>query len=91
MKMRPADFDALHDAIRDSFSTDVKPFADYREGYRAAGRSDKHFRWDCLHFSGFNVRPLYSYLNDSHIDTALRRIVNLLDCNSQKDEVDLIR
>lgn len=36
---------------------------------------DKRFRWDLLAASRFPVCDLYAYLNDVHIDTALRSIV----------------
>ena len=39
---------------------------------------NKRFRWDCFSGAGlskFACEELYSYLNDSHIDTALRSIV----------------
>lgn len=47
--------------------------------YRAAGHSDKRFRWDCFraakiegNSTAWQYRVLYPYLNDSHCDTALR-------------------
>jgi hypothetical protein len=42
--------------------------------YRAKGLSDKRLRWDVLHASKFPIVPLYSYLDDEHIDTALKMI-----------------
>ena len=86
--MRQTDFDALHEAIRDSFSPggrnfiEGKGFSDYRKSYHAAGFSDERFRWDCLWSSGFDTSPRFSYLDDSHIDTALRRIIELLECGA---------
>ena len=44
--------------------------------YTAAGLSDERWRWDLLWSSGFDTRKFYSYLKDSHIDTALRQITN---------------
>jgi hypothetical protein len=41
------------------------------KGYQKLGRSRKRFRWDILWASKFNVNPLYDYLEDSNIDTAL--------------------
>lgn len=43
--------------------------------YQKAGFSEERFRWDLLHLSGFNLKPLHEYLNDSHIDTALKNIL----------------
>jgi hypothetical protein len=43
--------------------------------YKAAGLSDKRLRWDALYKCGLTswiCDNLYSYLNDDHIDTALR-------------------
>lgn len=50
----------------------------WRDRYKVDGLSDMRFRWDCLHISRFDVCSLYAYLNDSHIDTALKRIVKEL-------------
>lgn len=46
--------------------------------YEAAGLSHERFRWDVLRATGkmnWVCDVLYSYLDDSHIDTALRSIV----------------
>ena len=43
------------------------------------GYTDKKIRWLLLNGSGltpFVCNTLYKYLNDSHIDTALRKITN---------------
>ena len=43
---------------------------------------EKRFRWDLLWATGQSkwiTDVLYSYLNDTHIDTALRSIVKELD------------
>ena len=40
--------------------------------------SDKRYGWDMLHESGLTpwvCSTLYDYLDDTHIDTALRKIV----------------
>jgi hypothetical protein len=51
--------------------------------YRERGLSDKRYRWDCLYSSGIKIGDgigrrgdlnLYQYLDDTHIDTALRKI-----------------
>ena len=41
---------------------------------------DKRYRWDLLWASGFRITDLYDRFdaNDTHIDTALRQIVNPL-------------
>jgi hypothetical protein len=46
--------------------------------YRAAGLSEKRFRWDALwaiQRSEWVCRELYPYLNDDHIDSALKQMV----------------
>jgi len=48
---------------------------------------DKRVRWDCLHATkikigdgiGMDGLPLYAYLHDDHIDTALRHIMKELN------------
>lgn len=53
-------------------------FAERME-YSAAGLSDKRYRWDCLwsidsKWKNEWFSEVYSYLNDNHIDTALKHI-----------------
>jgi hypothetical protein len=65
--------------------------AQRRAEYAAKGLSDKRYRWDLSYLSGNANNPesctrfvcdtLYTYLNDSHIDTALRSIVKPLPRN----------
>jgi len=52
---------------------------DMYQKYKSYGLSNKRYRWDLFHaanLSLFACRFLYSYLDDSHIDTALRKITN---------------
>ena len=64
--MTTSDFEHLRDAIEPKLN-------EYpRHAYKAL--SDERCRWDLLHVSGFNTAPLYKYLNDDNIDTALRKI-----------------
>jgi len=67
MKMHAHDFAALRTAI------EATP--DKSEAYKRAGLSHMRFRWDALHASGYPLTPLYGYLHDSHVDTALRTIM----------------
>ena len=82
MKIKPEHFAVLKTAV-EKFDT---PF--HRSRYKAAGLSDKRFRWDCLWASkvrigdGVGIKgdlDLYAYMNDDHIDTALRSIVKPLE------------
>jgi hypothetical protein len=71
----------------------VQPFdndktRDYAKG---AMHSDKRFRWDCLWMANHTHRAamsawfskVYRYCDDSHIDTALRRIIPALNQPSE--------
>ena len=60
--------------------------AERRAAYVAAGLSDKRYHWDLTYAAGLTpwiCSTLYPYLNDDHIDTALRRIIPPLDCEWQ--------
>jgi len=49
---------------------------------------DMRFRWDCLHsrkLSLFISSHLYPYLDDGHIDTALRQIAKELNFPSKRE------
>ena len=53
-----------------------------RAAYVAADLSDMRYRWDLTYAVGLTpwiCSTLYPYLNDDHIDTALRRIIPPLD------------
>lgn len=80
MKMSKENFRRLENAIIEADI--IKRGASYQK----LGLSHKRFRWDCfwnivsrerkkgaVSFEGF--RAIYSELNDSHIDTALRSII----------------
>lgn len=63
----------------------VKP-EDY---YKGQGLTPKRMRWDMLYASklkigdgkGMSGLPLYEYMDDTHIDTALRSIMKALGLN----------
>ena len=64
MKMSPGDFASLRAAVTPHLASTADP-----------SHSSMRQRWDAMHKSGFDTRPLYKAgLNDNHIDTALRRI-----------------
>lgn len=88
MKMKPEHYTILERAIK---PLDTR---ERRERYlrgefsrsEACHDRDMRYRWDLLHVScvkigdgvGMGGLPLYGYLDDEHIDTALRRIVPVL-------------
>lgn len=81
MKIKPEHYAILRDKVR--VSLDAQGWR--AELYQREGLSFKRFRWDMLYLArvkigdnagmGHGDVPLYEYMNDDHIDTALRRIV----------------
>lgn len=72
MKMKKEHLDFLREALY--------PLDTYerRQAYINAGRSSMRYRWDLCYaakLSQWISDNLYAYLNDSHIDTALRNLV----------------
>ena len=64
---------AIIDRVGSSYVAIRKPYIDNRLG-------EERFRWDLLHATSVLVDiPLYDYLDDNHIDTALRSIVGELE------------
>lgn len=75
MKIKPEHLQTLVDNLT-PFDTD-----ELRSQYKACGLSDKRYRWDLTYLansSRFICDVLYEYMNDDHIDTALRKIVKPL-------------
>ena len=84
MKMMTGDYAALETEIRTVEDRNgIEKLAEYRRNLTKDDRVkdvDKRYRWDLLWAIDQERRyplldGLYRYLNDSHIDTALRRIV----------------
>jgi len=81
MKMKPSHFAQLTEAL-DKLQKEYNwPWQSLTGSYRKSDLSSKRFRWDMLRASklqpGDSVGmvtgwPVYDYLNDDHIDTALR-------------------
>lgn len=71
MKMTKKDFTALSVIIKDTITDNP----DMAKQYKKLNLSDKRYRWDLLYLSGVEITKYYDYLNDDHIDTALRKIV----------------
>lgn len=71
MKIKDSDLASLRAACESVLAQHPRAAAEYA----ARGLSHKRFRWDVLRASGFNTVGLYWYLNDDHIDTALRAIM----------------
>jgi hypothetical protein len=81
MKMTLEHFHYLQDAM----SINAQYIPQYRAHIIAEGKAkdvEKRLRWDVLYLSGLSkwiCDNLYSYLNDEHIDTALRAIMKKID------------
>lgn len=80
MKMAKTDFDRLKKAIEDANETQMFTLTEFKENYKAAGLTEKRYRWDmwyCIPQAERvqMMRDFYEYLNDDHIDTALRKIM----------------
>lgn len=83
MKIKPEHLQALVDAIKPLDTPERR--AHYTSNVKAKD-INKRYRWDLLYISKLKIGdgrgceglPLYEYMNDVHIDTALRSIVPLL-------------
>lgn len=78
MKMKPNDLKKLETLIKKMFDGLGSSIEMDLEVYQGKGISDEQFRWNIfdaatVHQPSF-VKKLYSYLDDNHIDTALRAI-----------------
>jgi len=82
MKIKPEHYATL----RDAFASIKDRIASHRDVVTAGGRAkdvDKRVRWDALYALGrtsalpdnFVCGTLYAYLDDTHLDTALRAIM----------------
>jgi hypothetical protein len=71
MKMKIDHYELLSKVIRGIMT--VSP--NLKDNYIKQGLSKERFAWDMLWKSGFSTPVLYDYLNDSHIQTALFRII----------------
>ena len=67
MKITPAHYQQLQQAIEPKMKQ-------YPRHTCPDHMTDKRYRWGLLWTSGVELDPLYQYLNDDHIDSALRRI-----------------
>jgi len=76
MKMLPADFKKLKDTIT-PFNTENR-----RASYRREHFGLLRYQWDLLRLAGmmpFVCDTLYKYLDDTHIQTALNKIIPTLE------------
>jgi len=77
MRISPEQFQRLSDHVLSFLSKEGLSEDDVTEHYHARGLSLMRARWDTLHASKFPTATLYNAgLSDSHIDTALRKILS---------------
>jgi len=89
MKIHHFDFLTMQSQISRAIVNRKMDYKKVRADYKKSGLSDVRFSWDLMHFAGVDVcklkstmgpaTNLYDYLNDSHINTALKAIVKNLD------------
>lgn len=75
MKMIKTHYDHMKQAIDKVLNNNPNAY----EGYVEKSLSNMRFRWDIMHaanLTSYACNHLYGYLNDGHIDTALRKITN---------------
>ena len=84
LKIRPEHFELIKNKIKsigaDKIATH-KTFLQSPENPRKPKDLEKRLRWDCLKNvidSKWICDNLYSYLNDDHIDSALRQIMETI-------------
>ena len=71
MKITDKDYNELKQVIM----TDKKLNDELKRIYKKAGLSKERLAWDILHLSNYDTKALYSYLDDSNIQTALFKII----------------
>lgn len=86
LKITQYHFDVLHDAIHDLLAERPDIINLYETGqFRNSNKVkdiNKRFRWDMLQCSigsGWVSSNLYGYMNDTHIDNALKKIVPTIE------------
>ena len=84
MKIKSEHFEILKEAIEQVIADNPEAYTEYKK----EGLSDTRYNWDLLHASQVRIGqqstmpdtcnrywlPLYDYMNDNHISTALKNI-----------------
>lgn len=76
LKIKADDLQALRDALAVVLAAHPTAAADYA----AKGRTHVRYRWDMSYairhyVPGYDITRLYAYLDDTHVDSALRSIL----------------
>lgn len=93
MKIKSEHLEVIQKAFRDNASRIVQHFHYLKsdECTRKPKDIQMRLRWDILHFvlgANWICDTLYPYLNDEHIDTALRAVMDKI--KSEKDLAKLL-
>ncbi len=76
MKIKPEHYAYIKRAIE--CATVDKPMDELEARYRTQNLTSKRFRWDCTYaakLSTWLCDNVYTYADDTHIDTALRSVM----------------
>lgn len=83
MKITPEHYAFIKDAIQNKFTVSlVNDHRTFIEAENKAKDVEKRLRWDLIYFalgSRWICDNLYNYADDTHIDTALKKIVKELE------------
>ena len=83
MKIKPEHYKELDTAIHLRFSD--SELLTYWNAYKSKGLSAMRYRWDMFHAidsNGSISKEFYTYMNDNHIDTALRKLTDNITNNA---------
>lgn len=86
MKIKPEHYQHIVDTFQRHAAENATQIEEYRKWLLAyyvdkPGDPEKRFRWDLFRacgLVGWQCKTLYTYLDDSHIDTALKSAVKEL-------------
>lgn len=93
MKIKPEHYAELKSKIASFVDANREAVLAHRKSLKSDGRVrdlDMRFRWDVSHAAGVTpwaCEALYPYMNDDHIDTALRHVVAELNLPRDTDAV----
>lgn len=78
MKIKQEHYQEMERIINEFMASQANSLDTIHKNYQAQGLSDKRFIWDCFYASKlprFACDNLYSYMNDCHIESALKSII----------------
>lgn len=83
MKVTKEHYETIKEAIKNTFPmAEIEKHREYITTEGKAKDVSKRLRWDCLYYArmkDLHWKDLYTYCNDSHIDTALKAIMRDLN------------